>query len=161
MTQLKEDPNNPGYFYCTQPPDFGGHNSGQLIALKGDEATNADNMQVDYITDPLSLAFYLPGIQTPPANHPGHFRNATPLSDGTLIAVHSDSPYRDKTNGGPLTSLYNFRLVQMLPGNPYFTKGARLLANGITKSISYWDNSVGTSGQQVSYSGQLWELDPV
>ncbi len=158
QTQLKEDPNNPGYFVGTQPPDFGGHNSGQLIALRGDEATNADNMQVDYLTDPLSLQFYLLGIQTPPANHPGHFRNATPLSDSTLIAVHSDSPYRDKTNGGPLTSLYNFRLVQMLPGNPYYTKGARLIANGITKSVSYWDNSI---NQQVSYSGQLWELDPV
>ncbi len=52
LLQLKEDPARPGYFYCTRAPEFGTHASGQIIGLDGHEGLNADQMQVDYITDP-------------------------------------------------------------------------------------------------------------
>ncbi len=43
-------------------------------------------------------------------------------------------------------------------GAGYAVPGARLIATPITKSVSYWDNQ---TYHQVSYSGPLWELDPV
>jgi hypothetical protein len=154
---LKEDPNRPGYFYGTKAPEFATHAAGQIIAVDAEESINADDIQVDYVTDPVSATYIADG-QTPPAGHPGHFRNPLPLSDGTLIAVRTTSPYADRTVSGQLSSRYDFHLVTLQPGQPYSTPGTRLIPDGISKSISYWDNY---SYQQVSYSGPLWELDPV
>lgn len=157
MFHFKEDPTNPGRFYATRAPEFATHASGQIIALSGGEAVNPDSMQVDYITDP-NTANPIPDGQTPPPNYAGHFRNPTPLSDGTLLAVRTTAAFDDQTSGTPLSSIYDFHLVRMTPGAPYSTPGARLLASPISKSISYWDNY---SYRQLSYSGPMWELDPV
>ena len=157
LLQLKEDPTNPGYFFGTTAPEFGTHASGQLIGLAGGEQVNADDMQIDYVTAPISLTVVADG-QQPPANHPGHFRNPVRLSDGSLIAVQATSPYADRASGGPLSSRYDFHLVRLQPGSPYWTVAERLIPSGISKSVSYWDNYPYT---QASYSGPLWEMDPV
>ncbi|MBI3654272.1 MAG: hypothetical protein HY231_24860 [Acidobacteria bacterium] len=159
MLQLKEDPARPGYYYCTAAPEFATHAAGQILGLNAPEGFNPDNMQVDYITDP-NTANPLDEGQAPPANYAGHFRNPTPLSDGTLIAVQTTSPYADKTTGNKdqLNARYDFRLVTLQTGATYRTPGSRLIPNGIVKSITYWDNY---SYQQLRYSGQMWELDPV
>ncbi|MBI3777515.1 MAG: hypothetical protein HY274_01120, partial [Gammaproteobacteria bacterium] len=157
LLQLKEDPLRPGYFYGTKAPEFGTHASGQLLGLNGAENVNADNMQVDYLTDPFSHDVVDDG-QAPPPGHPGHFRNPTPLSDGTLIAVQTSSPFADRRITGQLSARYDFHLVRLQPGLPYWTTAERLIPGGITKSISYWDNE---SYQPVSSAAPLWELDPV
>ncbi len=157
MLQLKESPSQAGYFYATKSQEFGTHAMGQIVALNGNEAINADNMQVDYISDPASFDAYDSG-QTPPPGFPGHFRNPTPLTDGTLIAVHASSAFRDHTTSGQLSSLYDCKLVKMQQSGQYMVAGARLITNPINKTISYWDNY---SYSQVSYSGPMWELDPV
>jgi hypothetical protein len=154
---LEEDPNRPGYFYGTSAPEFGTHAGGQIVGIAGGEAVNADDMEVDYVTDPKSQAALEEG--TPANGHPGMFRNPTPLSDGSLVAVHSASPYFDRgSTAETLVSLYTFRLVRVRPGNPYATPGERLVPGGVVKSITYWDNQ---SYTQVRYTGELWELDPV
>lgn len=153
----KEDPLVPGRFYATRAPEFATHAAGQIVALSGGESVNPDSMQFEYITDP-NTANPIPDGQTPPPNYAGHFRNPTPLSDGTLIAVRTTSPYDDNPTGTPLSSLYDFHLVRLTPGAPYYTPGTRLIPTPISKTISYWDNY---SYQQLNYSGPMWELDPV
>ncbi|MSQ47815.1 MAG: hypothetical protein EXR78_05400 [Deltaproteobacteria bacterium] len=155
--QIKESPTRPGYFFGIKAPEFATHAAGQLIGLNGLATVNADAMQVQYLGNPQSATYIQDGV-TPPANYPGHFRSPTPLSNGLLIAVRATSPYQDRRTGGPLSSRYNFHLVQMIPGSPYWTPTAPILPTGIAKTISYWDNS---SYQQLSYTGRLWELDPV
>ena len=157
VLQLREDPLRPGYFYATTAPEFGTHAAGRIIGLDAPEDLNADDFEVDYITSPLSDDVVGDG-QTPPAGHPGHFRNPLPLSDGTLIAVRTTSPYADRAANGPLSSRYDFQLARLVSGTPDWTPGARLIPGGISKSVTYWDNQ---SYRQLSYSGPLWELDPV
>ncbi|MBI1764560.1 MAG: hypothetical protein HYR56_24305 [Acidobacteria bacterium] len=158
--QIKEDPLRPGYFIGTNAPEFATHAAGQIIALNAPKTANAEQMQFEYLTDPVTRS-YVADAQQPPLNHVGLFRNPTPLSTGTLIAVHTTSTYADKTAGQPLSSRYNFRLVRMTrpaQGGGYWLPGERLLPNGINKTITYWDNQTYT---QLNFSGQLWELDPV
>jgi uncharacterized protein (TIGR03437 family) len=156
LLQLKEDPQRPGYYYGTRAPEFGTHASGQIIGLYGAPSVVADNMQVDYITDPVTYSVLPDG--TPTQNLPGHYRNPLPLSNGSLIAVQTTSPYDDEPSGSPLSSRYDFRLVRLRAGTPYWTTAERIIPGGITKAISYFDNQ---TYQQLSYHGQMWELDPV
>lgn len=157
VLQLREDPLRPGYFYGTTAPEFGTHAAGRIIGLDAPEDLNADDFEIDYITSPLSDDVVGDG-QQPSPGHPGHFRNPLPLSDGTLLAVRTTSPYADRASNGPLSSRYDFHLVRLVSASPDWTPGAPLIANGISKSISYWDNQ---TYRQLSYSGRLWELDPV
>ena len=123
MLQIKEDPLRPGYFYATTAPEFGTPRGGaDHRPRRAQEGLNADNMQVDYVTAPLSGDVVGDG-QTPPAGHPGHFRNPVPLSDGTLLAVRTTSPYADRASGGLLSSRYDFHLMRLQSGAPYWRPG--------------------------------------
>lgn len=158
--QIKEDPLRSGYFIGTNAPEFATHAAGQIVALNAPKTANPEQMQFEYLTDPATRS-YLEDGQTPPSNHAGLFRNPTPLSTGTLIAVHTTSTYADRPAGQPLSSRYNFRLVRMTrpaQAGAYWLPGERLIPNGITKTITYWDNQ---TYKQLNFSGQLWELDPV
>jgi uncharacterized protein (TIGR03437 family) len=153
LYQLKEDPLRPGYFYGTYAPEFYTHAAGQIVALNAAESVNADDMQVAYITDPVTRE-----IGTSATNSIGHFRNPLPLSDGSLIAVRTTVAEADSTTAGILSAKYDFHLTLLQADGTYFAPVEKLIPNGITKTISYWDNQPYT---QVSYSGRLWELDPV
>jgi hypothetical protein len=157
LLQLEEDPTRPGYFYATLSPEFQTHAAGQIIGLDAHAGLNADQMQVDFITDP-NTANPIPIGQNPPPGYAGHFRNPTPLSDGTLLAVQTTSPYPDAQTSGVLSSRYDFHIVRMQLGAGYAVPGTRLLSSPIMKTVTYWDNQ---PYQQVSYSGPMWELDPV
>lgn len=153
MFQLKEDPLRPGYFYGTYAPEFQTHAAGQIVALNAAEGVNPDDMQVAYITDPITRE-----VGTNATNPIGHFRNPLPLSDGNLIAVRTTIAEADSTTSGPLSAKYDFHLALLQSNGTYFAPTEKLIPNGITKTISYWDNQPYT---QLSYSGKLWELDPV
>lgn len=158
--QIREDPARPGYFFGTSAPEFYTHAAGQIVALNAPKTANPEQMQFEYLTDPVTRNFVESG-QTPPPNHPGLFRNPTPLSNGALLAVRTTSPLSDATTNGPLSARYNFYLVRMLPpsqNNPYWVPGERVIPGGLTKTLSYWDNQ---TYSQLNYSGPLWELDPV
>ena len=153
MYQIKEDPLRPGYFYGTYAPEFYTHAAGQIIALNAAEGVNPDDMQVAYITNPATRE-----IGTSATNSIGHFRNPLPLSDGSLIAVRTTVAEADSTTSGILSAKYDFHLSLLQLSGSYYAPVEKLIPNGITKTISYWDNQ---PYAQISYSGRLWELDPV
>ena len=96
--------------------------------------------------------------QQPTPNQSGLYRNPLPLADGTVVISHTAYTYGDSNAGSTSNpvSHYDFRLKMLnaVPGGGS-TAGA-LLTGGISKSISYYDPDT-----LVSYSGLLWELDPV
>ncbi len=151
--QMKEDPLRAGYFYGTYAPEFGTHAAGQIVALNGTENVNADDMQAVYVTDPMTRE-----IGTAASNPIGHFRNPTPLSDGSLIAVRTTSAVQDTAPSGILSSQYDFHLSRLQLSGSYYVPVEKVIPAGLTKSISYWDNQ---PYSQVTYSGVMWELDPV
>jgi hypothetical protein len=166
LLQLAEDPTSPGSYYAIRCPEFGTRGSGQVVALDAPPGANADDIGVEYVTHPATANPIGEG-QQPPAAHVGMFRDPVVLSDGTLWASHSTSPYADDfTVVNPpypapftLSSRYDFAIRELVPGGlGYREDGARLLASPIVESISYFDND---RYRIVQYSGPLWELQAV
>ncbi|UUZ54552.1 hypothetical protein LP419_40685 [Massilia sp. H-1] len=85
------------------------------------------------------------------------YRNPLPLSDGSLVSVHTSETRLD-TNEGTRAApryRYQFRLKSMKPSGSYFVADAALTP-GTRKAIWYWDPDT-----RVDFDGTLWELDPV
>jgi hypothetical protein len=154
LLQLKEDPRTPGRYFGIMTYEFGTHAAGQILTVSGGATLNGDQVALTPFTHP-DTAFT---TDTPSANHSGLYRDPLPLADGTVVVVHTAAT-RDDANTGTRAnpgSRYDFRLKTLttLP-NGYRGPG-QLLTPGITKTISYWDPD-----EKVSYSGPLWELNPV
>jgi hypothetical protein len=151
--QIEEDPSLPGTYYGIDAPEFGTHAAGQVVRLNAGQGVNPSSTIVTYVTHRDT---HLP-TSTPSANHSGLYRNPLPLSNGLVIASHTSATNADANVGTRANprSRYAFRLQQLDPAGAVFAAGA-MLTGGITKSVSYWDPDV-----LVSYSGALWELDPV
>ena len=79
------------------------------------------------------------------------------MSDGNLVAVHTFATQQDSNIGSSSApkSRYTYRLKALGKTSAYFTP-AMTLTNGISKTISFWDPDT-----LVTYSGNLWELNPV
>ncbi len=157
MFQIAEDPTSPGKYYAVDCNENGTHGAGQIITLAGAPSLDAQDMFVTFITD-RSTALFLPEGGVPNATYTGHYRNPLPLSDGTLLAVHAAENRLDKNigTGANPVSRYDFRIKTM-----QVRTGSILMANlpvtsGISKSVNYW-----TPNGPVSFSGTMWELDPV
>jgi hypothetical protein len=87
----------------------------------------------------------------------GYFRNPLPMSDGSLVAVHT--PATDQlanlgTTQAPNWSYY-YRLKLLTKQSGTYAPSANLTP-GVQKNLSWWTPDV-----LASYSGPLWELDPV
>jgi len=135
LFQLREDPAHPGRYLGTDAPEFDTHAAGQLVSLNAEPSRPADQIRVEYVT--------------PRSNAGGHYRDPLPLSDGTLLVVHT-SESRDDDNEGSRAqpkSRYAFRIK---------TLAGEALTSGMTASVAYWDPDV-----RVTWSGELWELSPV
>ncbi len=157
MLQIREDPASPGRYLAVDAPEFATHASGQVIAIRAPPDKNPDDITVDYLTHPATREVTADGA-APPAGHSGHYRNPLPLSDGSLIAVHT-AETRAAANQGSRTHpspRYHFRLERMVAGRDGFLRAGAPLTAGISKTLSYWDPD-----ERVEYSGALWELDPV
>ncbi len=153
MFHIREDPANPGLYYGVDAPEFYTHSAGQIFTLNGQPATNGDNMAVTYITHPDTADF----TDNPGPNHSGLYRNPLPLTDGTFLVVHTAETRADENEGSrenPI-SRYDFKIKTMTFNGTYWEAGGSL-TGGIAKSVSYYDPDY-----LVSYSGKLWELDPV
>jgi hypothetical protein len=140
--QMKEDPLQPGVFYGTYAPEFGTNAAGALLSFTGAEGLNADDMEITLITDPQ--VFEGDPFAT------GHYRNPLPLSDGSLVASHTDENDLE-VNGPPFT--YDFRLVRLKEVGTSWQADTPLTA-GISKSVTWYDPDT-----LRSFDGQLWELD--
>src|SRR6185436_3512385 len=82
----------------------------------------------------------------------GHYRNPLPLSDGSLIASHTNANDLE-VNGPPFT--YDFRLRRLKDVGTSWQADTPLTP-GISKSVSWYDPDT-----LRSYDGDLWELDAV
>ncbi|MEZ4295405.1 MAG: hypothetical protein R3B70_10550 [Polyangiaceae bacterium] len=157
---IMEDPSKPGRFYGINSPEFATHTSGQIIMFDGQLGLNADDMYPVMVTDPITFASP-EASESEPDGSQGRFRNPLPLSDGTLLAVHTpDSRLESKEGDGPFgNKTYRFRIrhLEKQEGTSYMVAGAPI-TEGITKSFTYFDNA---SYTDVSFEGELWELDPV
>ena len=158
MLQIKEDPRAPGRYFGTSAPEFGTHAAGQIVTLTGAPTVNPDLMTVTYITHPATAAA-LDETAVAGLGNTGLYREPLPLSDGQLVAVHTAETRGDKNAGSTASpaSRYDFRLkvVALNPAAGYYVAGEALTA-GISKSLSWYDPDT-----LVSYSGNLWELNPV
>ncbi|MCH9651050.1 MAG: hypothetical protein K0U98_22695 [Deltaproteobacteria bacterium] len=154
--QIREDPTTAGRYFAIDAPEFQTHSGGQIFTLDSPPGLTPDFAPVNYIThrDTHSVT---PEGGTPEPQHSGFYRNPLPLSDGQLLAVHTAETRADDNEGTRANpqSRYDFRLKEMGFDGTYWTAGAGLTP-GISKNLSYWDPDV-----LVSYSGPLWELDPV
>jgi hypothetical protein len=154
LLQLREDPAQPGIYYAVDAPEFQTHASGQIIRFAAEPSRTADNIAITYIT-PRSTRDVSEG--TPAADASGHYRDPLPLSDGTLLAVHT-SDLRGDVNDGSRDapkSRYTFRIKTMVAQGGVYVPG-QTLTQGIQGSVSYFDPDV-----LVTWSGEMWELNPV
>lgn len=165
LLQLCEDPTEPGTYFAIHCPEFGTHAAGQIVSLVAPPNRNADDIRPTFLTHPAT-AGYVQDEQPAPPGHVGMFRDPVALSDGTLWASHSASPYADRptiTNPpGPapftLSSRYDFAIRKLVPGDDgYLVPGPRLVSP-IVESVTYFDNN---SYRTVVYEGPMWELQAV
>jgi hypothetical protein len=157
MFQLAEDPTSPGKYYAIDCQENGTHGAGQIIALFGAPSLDAQDMYDTSITD-RSTAFYLPEGGTPNATYTGHYRNPLPLSNGSLLCVHTPENHVDKNLGTYLNPAprYDFRIKTLKIRTGSIWTADSIVTPGITKTVSYWSDS-----GLVNFSGTMWELDPV
>ncbi|HUP60919.1 MAG TPA: hypothetical protein VNA69_10920 [Thermoanaerobaculia bacterium] len=142
LFQLKEDPARPGRYFGVDAPEFDTHASGRIFSLVAEPSRPADEIEVTAITA---------------ASDGTHYRDPLPLSDGTLLAVHT-SETRDDDNDGTREqpqSRYDFRIKALDLQSGSYAAGAPLTP-GIQASVTWWDPDV-----LVTWSGTLWELHPV
>ena len=149
LMQLREDPAHPGDFLATDAPEFGTAASGTLMRLTGAPSVNPDAMTLTAVTPT--------GNDADVPEDTGYFRNPLPMTDGTLLAVHTPAT-------GALVNLgstqapswsYQLRLKVLTKQGAFFAPSANLTA-GIQKSVSWYTPDV-----LASFAGTLWELDPV
>lgn len=153
MLQLDEDTRRRGYYYGTNAPEFFTHSAGQLVALYAPPGANPDSTRIEYLTHPDTSDY----TKNAGPNHSGLYREPLSMSDGRLIAVHTDETDRD-TNIGTRAlpkSRYAFRVKELVRKGTYYVAG-KPLTPGIRKSVSWYDPDV-----LVRYTGELWELNPV
>lgn len=153
MFHIREFPTQPGLFIGIDAPEFGTHSGGLVFTLNGAPSDHADQMSVTYLTHPDTAD----SSNSPSPDHSGLYRNPLPMSDGSLIVVHT-AETRDDDNEGTRSnprSRYDFRLRTLTQSGQYWVPD-QFLTNGISETITYWDPDL-----QVTYTGYLWELDPV
>lgn len=141
MFHIHEDPLNPGRFYGTKSPEFGTATGGDIVRIEGGIGVNPESMKVVLVADSTKL---------------GTLRNPLPTSDGKLIVVRTVGTDPVKNNGTytnpSINYAYRLHTLDTSGANPAL--GAALTP-GIAKSISYW-----SPDQRITWSGNLWELDP-
>lgn len=154
LLQVRESPATPGLYYGTDAPEFGTHAAGQIVSLNAPPTADADHIQISYVThrDTSSTD------DTPSADHSGLYRDPLPLSDGSVIAVHTSATQQDSNTGSRENpqSRYSFRLQTLKAGANGSQVADQFLTPGISKNLSWWDPDV-----KVTYNGPLWELQPV
>ncbi|MEO8505835.1 MAG: hypothetical protein ABI609_18210 [Acidobacteriota bacterium] len=156
--QMRESPTAAGRFFGVDAPEFGTHAAGQIVSFDAALGARADQVLVTYWTH-RDTSFATPPAGQPTPNQSGMYRNPLPLSDGTVVVSHSPYTFGDSNSGSTANpvSHYDFRLkaLNLVAGGGSLA-GARLIPAGISKTLSYFDPDA-----LVSYSGPLWELDPV
>ncbi|MFK7740411.1 MAG: hypothetical protein AB8H80_08805 [Planctomycetota bacterium] len=150
---IDEDPTQPGRYYATDAPEFYSHSAGQIVALTAPPGTNPDQITAEHLTHPDTHN----QTSTPGPNHSGQYRDPCALSDGSLIAAHTNYTGSTTNSGSPSQpqTPFDFRLRTLVANGAYYEADTEL-TSGISKTVSWWSPDI-----MVSYSGPLWELSPV
>lgn len=159
LFQIREDPRvaQAGIYYGINAPDVGYHAAGQIVRFDGKPTTNPGSMAITFVTAPV---FVPPPPITPLATAANIYRQAVPLSDGTLLTVHTTAR---STDGAPIPGTapqqfddYNFRLRAMTGAVGSMTPGGFVLAAQPAANVTYFVGATLTA-----YNGPMWEVDPV
>jgi len=177
---IHEDPAHVGKFFGVDSPDLGTHTAGQIVSLNGAAGINPDTMAITYVTSATGAAAGSTPVKPPfiptvrptihlPAPSPAPtprlvaedlYRNPLPLSDGALIASVTAATQTDFDQNIDVTpqSLYSFRLktLKLQNGSTFYIPDQNMTGGINVTNLQYW---VGAS--QVTYTGPMWELDPV
>ncbi len=154
MFHIKESLVTPGLYYGIEAPEFGTHGAGMVVTVNAPPGMHPERITFTYVTHPETRT----QTAIPTANHSGFYRNPTPLSNGQVLAVHSNFTDVD-ANIGSITPLskYDFRIRLLVLVGSYFKGNTTAITGaGITKSVNWWSPDVA-----YSYSGVLWETYPV
>jgi len=153
LFQLRESGRYHGIYLGIDGPEFDTHAAGQVVALTGRPGLDPEHMRAIPVTHPDTRVPTL----TPSPDHSGLYRDPLQLSGGQLVSVHTATTRKDVNTGtrSEPRSLYDFRLETLRKRGEYWSADRRLTP-GIKKTVQYWDPFT-----LVSYSGELWELDPV
>jgi hypothetical protein len=113
-------------------------------------------MEVTKITDPATAS--ASDVIPAPIGHSGLYRDPLPLADGSVVVAHTAETRQDANTGtrNYPGSRYDFRLKLLAPAGNGYQSAGQPLTSGIMKLLSYWDPD-----ELVSYSGPMWELNPV
>lgn len=157
--QIKEDPVSPGTYYAIDMvSSFNVHGGGYIFKMTnaglgaGGAPLNADNTVISPVTR-SNLQF-------------GRYRNVLPLSNGTMIASHSDTTTFFDSEIGTVSATgdtiysknrYSYRLQNMIAETaPYYRAGTFITNLINTKNIKYYNPDT----LVVMNAVRLWELDP-
>ncbi len=148
LFHLREDPTQPGRYYAIAAREFGSLTSNQIVTLNGAPNVSPESMMVTSITPRDGTAGA--GQPTSPG---GRFRNPLPLVSGKVVAAHTTAVEPDIATYTPfrLKLLRPNATTGLMEATPSPITGA-----GITKTVSWF-----TPDTMDSYSGLLWEIEPV
>jgi len=160
MLHVIESPSSLGTYFAVSPPEFGTHMAGPILSFNGAAGTNPENMVITYVTPIVSVPNPALG-QSPLATAVNVYRNPLPLSDGSLLAVHSAVKQYDSNTGADAQhprSRYDFKLRMLTTSGSTMVPDLNTsLASEPNVALTYYAN-----GTLVTYAGApLWELDPV
>jgi Hydrazine synthase alpha subunit middle domain len=136
--QLREDPIAPGRYFGVYAREFASLASGTILRFNAAPTLNAEQIAITDVTAPEGSGG-VPG---------GRFRNPLPLTSGKLLAAHSTST--------AVNSTISFQIKEVVAGSGATMVAGDALTSGIQKSLSWW-----SPDSLVTYSGLLWELEPV
>lgn len=153
---LREDPRRAGVFYGTHAREFGTNSANQIVRLTANPSLNGEVMVVTPVTHAATAGFTEDG-KTPAAGHSGMYRNPLPMSDGTLLAVHTAETRLEQNDGTTAAPRYRYQLrIKSLAASGDIFTADQAITPGTQKAIWYWDPDT-----RVDFDGTLWELDPV
>ncbi|MEZ4699323.1 MAG: T9SS type A sorting domain-containing protein [Rhodothermales bacterium] len=145
LFQLAENPQVPGEYVGIDAPTFYQHTSGPIVRLYAPPGMNPDSIRVERLTADEYAD--------------GHYRHPRPLSNGWMIASHTDYAGASDNLGSRTQpeSPFRFRLRVLQQSGSTLTPGA-FITEGIHKAVSYWDPD-----EMVTYSAEvpMWEFSPV
>jgi Hydrazine synthase alpha subunit middle domain len=139
LFQIKEDPAIRGSYIAVHAREFLSMASGPIVRFNGSPGLNAEQMAISDVTPAEPQQGSMPG---------GRFRDPLPLSNGELIASHTDS--------ASVNPNIQFRLKTVVPDTNGLKKAGIALTPGIQRTVSWW-----STANLTSYTGVLWEFQPV
>jgi len=145
-----------GVYFGVDGLDFGTHGAGNIFSVPLGPSVDPDNMVISYVTPRPS------SLPSPPSAPLGTavnlYRTPHQLSDGTLLASHTPATQTDHNTGTATApqSVYTFRIKTLISNGTTMVPDITLTSGATATNVTYY-----AGGQQMTYNGPMWELDPV